>query len=625
MATYEEYMEAARNADAQGDEAAARQLVQAAMRVRDSQLEPEKSEPSLLERASSFYDSTLKPAVADAYDTVIKDGAGEFVKRINRGVLSFADIPADLAEMAGASPEQTFRLTDLFDGTPLDMTPNPEAWVNKPVVRGQSYGDFVQTLGAFGPSTVPVNSGIKYLDDLIEASGLGRKAVSASPSVQQSLEVARGGGATNVMPQPFTPQATPMPQAQPGQRPKPSISPVPETIKDENAQLLMDRLVPESEMSMIKRSSGETRGRMTEMLEQAKKVDAEPDNQTMPREVIGGIVSTRAQKLGEILDGFGSDIRKAVGESSGELLSTGPVMSRFDEGLRQLRVGKVVDPDTGEVTLDFSKSKIKGLGGAEEALKNIFERLNSYGDEVDFGQLHDDKQWLSAQANYASRESGVNADFDRLIKGVRNSMNDSLRGVSESYGLANDKYAAIIEPFRRLAKLTGDETADLDDPRVLSELARKARGLTNNTKTGEDLRYAIQGVEQQLLENLERLSPDDISALGINPKTMSFGEDINKLSAFAATLDRLYPNMKPTSMQGISNSAAETGADRVGSYVTGGFLKNLAGDAVDKAVDALTTDAARDRAYDWGTRNANRDRARRQQEAVESLFEVLSR
>ena len=106
---------------------------------------------------------------------------------------------------------------------------------------------------------------------------------------------------------------------------------------------------------------------------------------------------------------------------------------------------------------------------------------------------------------------------------------------------------------------------------------------------------------------------------------MSFGEDINKLSAFAATLDRLYPNMKPTSMQGISNSAAETGADRVGSYVTGGFLRNLAGEAVDKTVDAVTTDAARAKAYDWGTRNANKDRNRRQQAAVESLFEVLSR
>ena len=152
--------------------------------------EPEKSEPSILERASSFYESKLKPAAADAYDTVVRDGAGEFVKRINRGVLSFADIPADLAEMAGASPEQTFRLTDLFDGTPLDMTPNPEAWVNKPIVRDQSYGDFVQTLGAFGPSTVPVNSGIKYLDDLIEASGRPYQHLLQYSSLWRLLEVA---------------------------------------------------------------------------------------------------------------------------------------------------------------------------------------------------------------------------------------------------------------------------------------------------------------------------------------------------------------------------------------------------------------------------------------------------
>ena len=49
MATYERYMNAARNADAAGDEAAARQLVQAAMAARSQTTqEPE------AERAESF-------------------------------------------------------------------------------------------------------------------------------------------------------------------------------------------------------------------------------------------------------------------------------------------------------------------------------------------------------------------------------------------------------------------------------------------------------------------------------------------------------------------------------------------------------------------------------------------
>ena len=60
------------------------------------------------------------------------------------------------------------------------------------------------------------------------------------------------------------------------------------------------------------------------------------------------------------------------------------------------------------------------------------------------------------------------------------------------------------EPFQALAKLTGDKNIDFDDPKQISELSRKSRGLTNNTKQGVDLNYAMEDVEVLINEAVPR-------------------------------------------------------------------------------------------------------------------------
>ena len=607
--TYQDYMDAARNADAQGDTDAARQLVQAAIRVRDSQ--PEPAEPSVWDRASSLYNSTVKPAAEGAYNFAVRDGAGEFAKRANRGILSLLDLPADLAEMAGASPDQTFRVSDLFNNTRLDMTPNPEAWVNKPVVGGQSYGDFVETGSAFSPVFKGVDTGRRVVDQALDFVGAGR-AAAPSAATSSALDVARNapGMDQTKMAEPFNPSAS-----GPGKAP----SPVPRVVDDKDAQLLLSRLLPANEMEMIRLASPETRQAMLQMLNQAESINKNPAIFQMPREQIGSLVSGRAEKLSELLKGFGDDISREVKKSAGESVDLTGVQNRLRYGLNELGVKVVKDPETGVESLDFGSSKVQGVGNSEEVITNIFNRINGYGSSSKFDQLHADKQWLSEQASYSRKETGVSGGVDRLVKGLREGINGSLRDISEGYATANDKYTAAVNPFRDIAKLTGDEMANLDDPKVIAELSRKARGLTNNTKQGVDYQYALQGIEDQILANIESMSPEELARLGIDPKSATFRENVKEMAVFASTLDRLYPNMRTTSLQGITENAGRSAAE---AALSGAGLREF---ALNKASQLLRSDASRDAASDARVAQANSDFDRRQRASVNSLFEVLSR
>jgi hypothetical protein len=547
---------------------------------------------------------TFKLALGD-----LAEFPGEIARRVNSGVVGTLDMTADLAELAGASPEHTFRLKDLANDTPLDFRPNPESPLSSPVVGGMSVGDMIETTAATAIPFKAIDSGMPLVDKAIDFLGLGRSAPSSE--VVSALDVARRANAAD--------QTKMVDPSQPV-----GETPIPRVVDDEDATMLLSRLLPENQMAMIRNASPETKQKMLEMLTQAQSANANPGVFRMPRDVVGEQISQRATALSEVASTYGQRIDGVVQKNTGMPVSTQGPKKSFEAGLSKLGINVVEDADTGEMVLDFSESAVEKLDGSESALRNIWKRLNSYGDHVAFDQMHRDKQWLSEQANYASKETGVSGSVDKLIKGTRSAMNETLQNVSPEYARTNAGYAAAIEPFREIARLTGNPMADLDDPKVIAELARKSRGLTNNTAQGVDLRFAIEGMNENVLNNMDMLTPEAIANLGIDPKS-GFLSNLNEQAVFASTLDNLYPGMKPTSFQSLTTGAAETGADRVGSLLTASPTANLAKRTADFVADKITPQAERESLLDARTIAANRDAKRRQEEAVQSLLNILER
>ena len=112
------------------------------------------------------------------------------------------------------------------------------------------------------------------------------------------------------------------------------------------------------------------------------------------------------------------------------------------------------------------------------------------------------------------------------------------------------------------------------------------------------------------------ITPEEIAGIGFNPKTMKFNADLNEVAQFASTVDVLYPQLRPTSLQGIMDQSANTVGDAIAdvgmNMATGGKFGMLRG-----AKDLVTRTPTREQ-------RIAAERAARE-EIVSSLFDILER
>lgn len=198
MATYEQYMDAARNADAQGDEDAARQLVQAAIRVRDEAKAAEKADRTFGEM---LYENIVGEGEVDTIGEQIGDVIGSAARGLIRGGKAAVELPemagrgaVRLGEIATGAETRTpildtatgraiegayERLSDLGEGIGIQ---SPEL-----AARGQTLGgQFAGTVGEF------VGGGVG-LAPVAGAVSKGLRAAGAAKGAQIASDIGKAG------------------------------------------------------------------------------------------------------------------------------------------------------------------------------------------------------------------------------------------------------------------------------------------------------------------------------------------------------------------------------------------------------------------------------------------------
>lgn len=198
MATYEQYMDAARNADAQGDEDAARQLVQAAIRVRDEAKAAEKADRTFGEM---LYENIVGEGEVDTIGEQIGDVIGSAARGLIRGGKAAVELPemagrgaVRLGEIATGAETRTpildtatgraiegayERLSDLGEGIGIQ---SPEL-----AARGQTLGgQFAGTVGEF------VGGGVG-LAPVAGAASKGLRAAGAAKGAQIASDIGKAG------------------------------------------------------------------------------------------------------------------------------------------------------------------------------------------------------------------------------------------------------------------------------------------------------------------------------------------------------------------------------------------------------------------------------------------------
>lgn len=176
MATYEQYMNAARNADAAGDEAAARQLVQAARALQSEQ--------------------PAQPEISTAEDVARSLGSG-----MVRGAIGLAETP----EMAGRAVKRGYQeVKQLLGGEVEQETPifdTATGRVLREATTLEEYqpqttaGEYAGTVGEFLPAAIGGPAGLARRAGVAVTAGLGSEAAGQVTEGTDLEPVARVVGA----------------------------------------------------------------------------------------------------------------------------------------------------------------------------------------------------------------------------------------------------------------------------------------------------------------------------------------------------------------------------------------------------------------------------------------------
>lgn len=362
-------------------------------------------------------------------------------------------------------------------------------------------------------------------------------------------------------------------------------------IKDDSANFLMDKGgFTDAEIEMLKYASPETRALMAEQIRRSRDISLRPGQEGLdiePSSVIGDQLASRASVVNQVRQKHGAAVESSAATRKGTHVMTNDIADSYQSLLAKENVK--IDADGN---LDFTNSRIPKA--AQAALKEAHERVNKYTSDgyADFYDLHNDKQLFSDLVNYDKATSGGSAGVDRIIKGVRSSINDTLRKNADDYAAANDGYAAAIDPYKKLAKMAGMGDIDWDDPKTVEMVALRSRSLANNTMQGPELREAMRQVNDLVQKYGDDMDPEALAAAGFRKNKDGQWEqtvNVTEMQLLNNKLDTLS-NHRTGSLQGQVRNANDPTAGDIARLAQGspdGVMRKIAG--------AVTNQSAADR------------------------------
>lgn len=321
---------------------------------------------------------------------------------------------------------------------------------------------------------------------------------------------------------------------------------------DAQSRTAMARLgIPPEMMNQFKYASPETRQAMIEMIHRGRNRlnDSEAPN---ARSVMGEYIGGRAQLAQTAMQKHGAAIDEAAKTRQGTHVLTNDISTSYNKLLEDQRI-KVGD----DGMLDFEGSAIPD--SARGQLQEIHNRMSKYGADGygDFDELHKYKQYLSDIASYDRQATGGSAGVQKIVKGLRSEINNTLGANASDYKAANAGYAEIAGPMRRVLKKAGENVDDLSDAEVVERFALQARGLTNNTQGGIDLRSSMDAINKAIKNNADMFTPEELQAAGMSGKG-DVTVKMQGLADLASYTDRLMPD-KPTSFGVLTTDANKAG------------------------------------------------------------------
>lgn len=303
----------------------------------------------------------------------------------------------------------------------------------------------------------------------------------------------------------------------------------------------------EGVVGTIKAASDEDRQRMLQMLNIYKEGKKSEKFRALkrPADILGQSLEERANFLLKTRRSAGKEIEKAANDQlRGNPVNYQDAMNKFISDLNQIGV-KVGMDQNGIVRADLRNSDIQGDVAGEALLNRVLERLSDVNAPDAYG-VHTAKRFIDTQVSYGKRQQNpLTAQAERIVKGLRYNLNESLKNQFPEYGAANTKYSEATDALDNLQSAVG-KNIDLEGKNVDKAFGTAMRRVVSN-----------YGNRVNMIDSLDQ----------VNQVAQKYGmpikNDLINQMVFVNELDRMFGAPASGTFKGQISEALKTGLDIV--------------------------------------------------------------
>ena len=326
------------------------------------------------------------------------------------------------------------------------------------------------------------------------------------------------------------------------------IGPRGNVIKDPAALVAMKNGVNKPIVSIIKAGTQAEKNNYKEMFNIVRRHLKNPGaTDARPSDPVGRSLLNRINHVNRIKVAEGAlidDVAKTT--LGGKPVYIDPAFQRFYDEI--LRLGGKVDGDKLKFDIDsqlFNQNKVvKVLNAAHQKI------INTPNDGYAAHRL---KQWIDSQVNYEkARQTGLSGQPERILKDMRASINESLKGMSPEYDKVNTTFSETTKAINDFQKAAG--TIDIFSDSADTAVGVRLRNLLGNRVTRGNLRDSIA--------QLDRTA---------NKYGGNFDDQMARQMMVVDEMERLFQDILPikTSFKGDIKQAGQTMAETMSARQTG--------------------------------------------------------
>ena len=341
-----------------------------------------------------------------------------------------------------------------------------------------------------------------------------------------------------------------------------SLANVPDSADVVEFQLINDRVVKDplattalaqgwdpAVLGSIKTSSNKDKFEMLRMIGELEegKIRAEYAALNRPEAVLGSSMLERVK----FLDKKNLESGKKIGQIArtklkNQQINIDPAVGKLLQDLEEIKVKIVLGNEKGFLrnpTVSFDGSQLQADRSSQRLIKDVLKYLNNV-DSTDSLSVHELKQFLDTSLEYGKKASNpITAKTDRILKGFRRNLSDSLNEINKDYKAENNKFSETRRALEQIQDAVGKKV-DFDSPRAKDAFGTALRKVLSNYGTRNNIIDAID-----VAESISRKYGMDVK------------DNLIKQLIFVNELDRMFGSVAPSSFKGQIQQAMKTGLD----------------------------------------------------------------